>query len=50
VGPAGIFYSFDRGITWKKLLDEKGMHTIRFIDSKNAIAAGQNKIIRLRFK
>lgn len=50
VGPAGIFYSYDRGETWKKLLDEKGMHTVRFIDNKNAVAAGQNKIIRLRFK
>lgn len=49
-GPSGIFYSYDRGATWKKILDETGMHTIRFIDSKNAIAAGQNKIIRIAFK
>lgn len=50
VGPSGIFYSYDRGTTWKKIHDEKGMHTIRFIDGKNAIAAGQDKIIRIRFK
>lgn len=50
VGPSGIFYSYDRGATWKKILDETGMHTIRFIDEDNAIAAGQNKIIRLKFE
>ena len=50
VGPAGIFYSYDRGETWKKIHDEKGMHTIKFIDRKNAVAAGQDKILRLRFK
>ena len=50
VGPSGIYYSYDRGATWKKVHNEKGMHTIRFTDTKNAIAAGQDKIIRLRFK
>jgi photosystem II stability/assembly factor-like uncharacterized protein len=50
VGPSGIFYSYDRGATWKLINDEKGMHTIRFIDAKNAIAAGQDKIIKLSFK
>lgn len=50
VGPSGIYYSFDRGKNWKKLSDDTSLHTLRFKNSKEAIAAGQNKIIRLRFK
>ncbi|PZR19609.1 MAG: oxidoreductase [Flavobacterium psychrophilum] len=50
VGPSGIFYSYDRGETWKKINTEKALHTIRFKDKNTAIAAGQNKIVRLRFK
>lgn len=50
VGPSGVWYSYDRGATWKKIHDEKSFHTIRFIDDKSAIAAGQNSIVRLDFK
>lgn len=49
-GPSGIFYSFDRGASWKMVLETKKMHTIRFIDSKNAILAGENLILKLNFK
>jgi photosystem II stability/assembly factor-like uncharacterized protein len=50
VGPSGIYYSYDRGENWKKLAEDKSLHTIRFINNKTAVAAGQNKIIRLQFK
>lgn len=50
VGPSGIWYSYDRGATWKKIHDEKSFHTIRFVDTKTAIAAGQDSIVRLNFK
>lgn len=50
IGPSGLYYSYNKGKDWKKLLDTKTLHTIRFIDAKTAIAAGQNKIIRLQFK
>jgi len=50
VGPSGIYYSYDRGANWKKIAEDKSLHTIRFIDNKTAVAAGQNKILRLRFK
>ncbi|MCR5863577.1 oxidoreductase [Flavobacterium sp. J372] len=50
VGPSGVWYSYDRGATWKKIHDEKSFHTIRFINDKSAIAAGQNSIVRLDFK
>ncbi len=49
-GPSGIFYSYDRGVTWKKILDEKNYHTLRFVDNKTLIIAGQKKIVRLRLK
>jgi photosystem II stability/assembly factor-like uncharacterized protein len=49
VGPSGIYYSYDRGANWKKLANDKSLHTIRFKDSSTALAAGQNKIVRLRF-
>lgn len=50
VGPSGVFYSFDRGATWKLVHDDKNLHTIRFIDNKTAVAAGKDKIIRLMLK
>ncbi|MHA3789303.1 WD40/YVTN/BNR-like repeat-containing protein [Flavobacterium hauense] len=50
VGPSGIYYSFDKGENWKKLSDHKSLHTIRLIDKNTAVAAGQNIMVRLRFK
>lgn len=47
-GPAGIFYSYDRGTTWKLIFADKTLHTIRFADDRTLIAAGQNKILRMR--
>jgi len=49
VGANGIQYSNDAGNTWVKLNDDKGLFTIRFLDSKTAFAAGNNKIIKLLF-
>lgn len=46
-GPSGVFYSFDRGTTWKEIHDDKTLHTLRFTDNKTIIAAGQDKIIRI---
>lgn len=50
VGPSGVYYSYNRGKDWKKVLDDKTFHTINFINNKTAIAAGQNIIIKLIFK
>lgn len=50
VGPSGVWYSYDRGTTWKKIHNDAKLHTIRFINSKSAIAAGQNGIVKLSFK
>jgi len=50
VGASGVFYSFDQGKKWTKIADYKDLFTIRFIDSKTAIAAGNKKIIRIRLK
>jgi len=49
-GPSGVYYSFDRGATWKKIHDDTQLHTLRFANPKTIIAAGQNKIIQLRLK
>lgn len=50
VGASGVYYSYDQGKKWKKIADYKDLFTIRFVDSKTAIAAGNKKIIRIRFK
>ena len=49
-GGDGVFYSFDRGATWKKILEDKDLHTLQFIDAKTLIAAGQNRIVRIKLK
>jgi BNR/Asp-box repeat len=49
VGTSGLFYSSDFGENWQQLSDDKSLYTIRFIDWKTAIAAGKDKIIRLKF-
>lgn len=49
-GPAGVFYSYDRGKSWKKIHDDTALHTLRFADNKTVIAAGRNKIIKLSLK
>jgi photosystem II stability/assembly factor-like uncharacterized protein len=50
VGGTGFWYSSDGGLSWQKLLDDKTLYTISFIDGDTAYAAGKNKIIRIRFK
>ena len=50
VGLTGIYYSNNSGNSWVKLSDDSSLNTIRFIDENTAIAAGQRKMIRLRFK
>ncbi|MFV8340918.1 oxidoreductase [Flavobacterium sp. XS2P39] len=50
VGASGLYYSSDRGNSWKQLSADPSLFTIRFIDENTAIAAGKNKMIRLNFK
>ncbi|MNR95680.1 hypothetical protein D3C72_268140 [compost metagenome] len=50
VGASGLYYSSDGGNLWKQLLTDSNLYTIRFIDDATAIAAGKNKMIRIRFK
>jgi photosystem II stability/assembly factor-like uncharacterized protein len=49
VGASGIYYSSDKGNSWKQLATDSSLFTIRFIDKQTAVAAGKNKMIRLRF-
>lgn len=49
VGANGMFYSADEGEHWKQVSTDPDLYTIRFIDRKTAIAAGKNKIIRIKF-
>lgn len=49
VGPQGIYFSDDIGTFWKKISNDTDLYTLRFIDKKTAIAAGKNKIVRLKF-
>lgn len=50
VGTSGLYYSNDKGTTWKQLSQDSSLYTIRFIDQNNAIAAGKDKIIRIKFQ
>jgi hypothetical protein len=49
VGANGIQYSNDYGNSWKLLIEDKDLYTIRFLNNKTAFAAGKNKIIKLNF-
>lgn len=50
VGASGVFYSFDKGKNWTKIADYKDLFTLRFVDKKTAIAAGNKKILRIKFQ
>ncbi|AOW09822.1 WD40/YVTN/BNR-like repeat-containing protein [Flavobacterium gilvum] len=50
VGASGIYYSADGGANWVQFSKDPGLYTIRFVDETTAIAAGRNKMIRIRFK
>lgn len=49
VGASGLYYSSDSGNSWKQLSTDSSLFTIRFIDNHTAIAAGKNKMIRIKF-
>ena len=49
VGISGLFYSKDKGTTWKQLSSDSSLFTIRFVDNVTAIASGKDKIIRIKF-
>jgi photosystem II stability/assembly factor-like uncharacterized protein len=48
IGFKGIDYSADGGSTWNHLSDE-GFYTIRFIDEKTAIVAGNGRVSKIEF-
>lgn len=50
VGTSGVYYSSNSGISWSQLSTDKSFNTIRFINKNTAIAAGQNKMVRMRFE
>ncbi|MEI7510256.1 MAG: oxidoreductase [Flavobacterium sp.] len=49
VGTSGLFYSKDKGITWRQLSSDASLYTIRFVDAVTAIAAGKDKIVKIKF-
>lgn len=50
VGASGIYYSSDAGLKWIQLSADPNLYTIRFLTNTVAIAAGRNKMIRIKFK
>ncbi|MEO8238612.1 MAG: oxidoreductase [Flavobacterium sp.] len=50
VGSEGIQYSQNGGENWTQLSTDSTFFTIRFVNRNTAIAAGYNKVVRLRFK
>ena len=49
VGSNGLYYSKDKGTTWSQLSSDNSFYTIRFVDRQTAIAAGKNKIVKIKF-
>lgn len=49
VGASGLFYSSNGGVSWRQFSTDSSLYTIRFLNATTAIAAGKNKIIRIRF-
>jgi photosystem II stability/assembly factor-like uncharacterized protein len=50
VGASGLYYSSDGGINWVQFSQDPSLYTIRFVNDTTAVAAGRNKMIRIRFK
>jgi photosystem II stability/assembly factor-like uncharacterized protein len=50
VGATGVHYSKDGGASWVQLSKDVQLFTIRFLNKNTAIAAGYNKIVRIRFR
>lgn len=50
VGASGLYYSSDGGSSWAQFTKDSSLFTIRFVNETTAIAAGHNKMIRIRFK
>lgn len=50
VGASGIYYSDDGGSSWNQWSTDSSLYTIRLLNENIAIAAGKNKVIRIRFK
>jgi photosystem II stability/assembly factor-like uncharacterized protein len=49
IGASGLYYSYDGGYSWEQLAADQDLFTIRFVDRRTAIAAGKNKMIRIKF-
>lgn len=49
VGLSGFYFSSDSGNSWKQILTDKSLYTIRFLNKNTAFAAGKDKIIRIDF-
>lgn len=50
VGASGFYYSPDAGKNWMQFSQDKSLLTVRFLNENTAIAAGNNKMIRIHFK
>ena len=49
VGANGLFYSKDYGETWKQFSTDSSLYTLRFLNNTTAIAAGKDKIVKIKF-
>lgn len=50
IGTSGLYYSANSGKSWKQLLTDSTLYTIRFLNQNTAVAAGKDKIIKIEFK
>ncbi len=50
VGTSGLFYSKNKGKSWKQFSSDSSLYTLRFINDSTAVVAGKDKVIKVIFK
>lgn len=49
-GSTGVYYSNDRGNSWRQISTDTSLYTLRFVDSHTFVAAGKDKIVQMTLK
>lgn len=50
IGDQNVEYSTDYGKTWRNVSEEKGLFVCEWLDRKNVVLAGKDKIVKMKLK